>query len=330
MNAYVRNGVAALLRNAGPIFGLLAVVLLFCVFDPSHPLGPSDFRNITLQSAITGIGALGVALIIVSGGIDLAPGSVVALVCVVTALALRSGVSGAGSALIAIMVGGLTGFYSGVLIAALRLPAFIVTLGAMGFWRGVAKWLAESSTVVPSTDDGLARLVRARHGAEWWQIAPAAWLWLGLGVLVALFLRRTVTGRRIVAIGSNPEAARRCGIPVRRVRILVYTLSGLLVGVAGVVQFARLTVGDPTVAAGEELRMIAAVVIGGGSLRGGRVSITGTIAGVLLMSFLSNRCDVLGWPNYIQEIITGHIIVGAVLIDRLRTRAATSSEGVLE
>ena len=96
----------------------------------------------------------------------------------------------------------------------------------------------------------------------------------------------------------------------------------MLVGIAGVVQFARLTVGDPTVASGEELRMIAAVVIGGASLRGGRVSIAGAVAGVLLMSFLTNRGDVLGWPNYVQEIITGHIIIAAVLIDRFRTRTA--------
>ncbi len=310
-----------LFRSLGPVLGLAVVVLAFSAFAPGHPLTSADVRNITLQSSITGIGALGVAIVIVTGGIDLAVGSVVAVSCVVTALALREGASGPLAALMAIAVATLAGAYTGLLTSALRLPAFIVTLGAMGFWRGVAKWLSGSTTVVPTTDGGLGAIVRVRHGGPWWQFAPASLIWLGLAVVVAAFLARTVLGRHMVAIGSNPEAARRSGIPVRRTRAFAYVICGSFIGMAGIIQFARLTVGDPTVASGEELRMIAAVVIGGGSLRGGRVSITGTVAGVLLMSFLSNRSDVLGWPNYIQEIITGHIIIAAVLIDRFRSRA---------
>lgn len=310
----------ALTRAAGPLLGLAVVVIAFAILAPDHPITRADIRNITLQSSITGIGALGVAIVIVSGGIDLAVGSVVAVSCVVTALALKEGASGPVAVLCAIAVATLAGAYTGLLTAALRLPAFIITLGAMGFWRGVAKWLSGSTTVVPSTDGGLSALVRMRHADPWWRIAPASFIWLALAILVAFFLARTVLGRRLVAVGSNAEAARRCAIPVRRTRALAYILCGTLIGLAGVVQFARLTVGDPTVASGEELRMIAAVVIGGGSLRGGRVSIAGTVAGVLLMAFLTNRCDVLGWPNYIQEIITGHVIIAAVLIDRLRAR----------
>lgn len=308
-------------RSLGPVLGLGVVVLAFSALAPGHPLTSADVRNITLQSSITGIGALGVAIVIVTGGIDLAVGSVVAVSCVATALALREGASGPLAALVAIAVATLAGAYTGLLTSALRLPAFIVTLGAMGFWRGVAKWLSGSTTVVPTTDGGLGAIVRVRHGGPWWQFAPASLIWLGLAVVVAAFLARTVLGRHMVAIGSNPEAARRSGIRVRRTRAFTYVICGSFIGLAGVIQFARLTVGDPTVASGEELRMIAAVVIGGGSLRGGRVSITGTVAGVLLMSFLSNRSDVLGWPNYIQEIITGHIIIAAVLIDRFRSRA---------
>lgn len=324
-----RSNAHALLRVLGPILGLGVVVLAFVVMAPDHPVTSADIRNITLQSSITGIGALGVAIVIVTGGIDLAVGSVVAVSCVVTALALKEGASGPVAALLAISVATLAGSYTGLLTAALRLPAFIVTLGAMGLWRGVAKWISGSTTVVPSTDGGLGSLVRLRHAGPWWQLSPASFIWLALAIGVALFLAKTVAGRRFVAVGSNAEAARRCGIRVRRTRAAAYTLCGAFVGIAGVIQFARLTVGDPTVASGEELRMIAAVVIGGGSLRGGRVSISGTVAGVLLMSFLSNRSDVLGWPNYIQEIITGHIIIAAVVIDRFRSRgAATHAEGV--
>ncbi len=318
-----RHRVLAPLRVLGPVLGLGAVVLAFAILSPDHPITSADIRNITLQSSITGIGALGVAIVIVTGGIDLAVGSVVALSCVVTAIALKEGMSGSLAAGCAIAIGALAGSYTGLLTSALRLPAFIVTLGAMGFWRGVAKWVSGSTTVVPTTDGGLGALVRVRHGGPWWQLAPAAFGWLALAAVVALVLSRTVLGRRFVAVGSNAEAARRCGIPVGQTRALAYTICGLFIGIAGVVQFARLTVGDPTVASGEELRMIAAVVIGGGSLRGGRVSIAGAVAGVLLMSFLTNRSDVLGWPNYIQEIITGHIIIAAVIIDRFRSRAAT-------
>lgn len=319
-----RHRLLAPIRALGPVLGLGAVVLAFAALAPDHPITSADIRNITLQSSITGIGALGVAIVIVTGGIDLAVGSVVALSCVGTAIALKDGMSGPLAAIIAIAIGAIAGSYTGLLVAALRLPAFIVTLGAMGFWRGVAKWISGSTTVVPNTDGGLGSLVRVRHGDPWWHLAPAAFIWLGLAAIVSLALSRTVVGRHCVAVGSNPEAARRCGIPVRRTRAIAYTVCGMLVGIAGVVQFARLTVGDPTVASGEELRMIAAVVIGGASLRGGRVSIAGAVAGVLLMSFLTNRGDVLGWPNYIQEIITGHIIIAAVLIDRFRARTAAS------
>ena len=310
----------ALARGTGPLLGLGVVVLAFMLLAPDHPITRADIRNITLQSSITGIGALGVAIVIVSGGIDLAVGSVLAVSCVVTALALKEGASAPVAALCAVAVATLAGAYTGLLTAALRLPAFIVTLGAMGFWRGVAKWISGSTTVVPMTDGGLTSLVRIRHADPWWRLAPASMIWLVLAILVAFFLAHTVLGRRLVAVGSNAEAARRCAIHVGRTRALSYILCGTLIGIAGVVQFARLTVGDPTVASGEELRMIAAVVIGGGSLRGGRVSIAGTVAGVLLMSFLTNRSDVLGWPNYIQEIITGHIIIAAVFLDRLRAR----------
>jgi ribose transport system permease protein len=136
---------------------------------------------------------------------------------------------------------------------------------------------------------------------------------------MALVLGNTVFGRRVFAIGSNETAARACGVRVERMKVLIYSLGGLLVGLAGVMQMSRLRQGDPTVAIGVELDIIAAVVIGGGSLNGGEGSILGSMIGALIMAFLRNGCQQMGWPNYIQEIVIGIIIVAAVAIDRLRT-----------
>ena len=138
---------------------------------------------------------------------------------------------------------------------------------------------------------------------------------------MAVLLKYTVFGRHIFAVGSNESTARLCGIRTSQVKVLVYAVSGLFCGLSGVMEFSRLTVGDPTVAVGLELDIIAAVVIGGGSLNGGQGSILGSMIGVFIMSFLRNGCTMMGWPNYIQEIIIGVIIVVAVTLDRLRHRA---------
>ena len=135
-----------------------------------------------------------------------------------------------------------------------------------------------------------------------------------------LVLRRTVLGVHTFAVGSNEATARLCGVPVERVKLIVYVLAGLFAGIAGVMQYGRLTVGDPTTAMGLELDVIAAVVIGGGSLSGGRGSITGALLGAFFMSVLANGCTLTGVPTYVQEILVGTIIVAAVGLDRLRRR----------
>jgi ribose/xylose/arabinose/galactoside ABC-type transport system permease subunit len=150
--------------------------------------------------------------------------------------------------------------------------------------------------------------------------APVVWLLLALAVVVAAMLKYTVFGRHVFAIGSNEATARLCGINVPATRIAVYTLAGLFVGMAGLLQFSRLTVGDPTSGTGKELPVIAAVVIGGGSLSGGRGSILGTLTGALIMQVISSGCVAIRQPNHVQEIIIGVIIVAAVTIDQVRQR----------
>jgi ribose transport system permease protein len=192
--------------------------------------------------------------------------------------------------------------------------------------RGVAKWIAgEQKVDAPGT--WLVDLMKKTPDPEnaWLLVAPGVWLMVGLGVLMALVLKRTVLGTHAYAIGSNEATARLCGVPIARTKIAVYGLSGLLTGLAGVMQFSRLTVGDPTAAIGLELDIIAAVVIGGGSLSGGEGSILGSVIGAFVMSLLSNGCNLAGVPNYMQEIIIGGIIIAAVAIDRLRHRRSAEA-----
>jgi ribose transport system permease protein len=212
---------------------------------------------------------------------------------------------------------------NGLLITRLRVVPFIATLGMLGIARGVAKWAANEQTVnVPATWVNELLVTFPQRG--WMLVAPGVWLTLVLAIVVAAVLRRTVFGRRMFALGSNEAAARACGIATDRLKVMIYASAGLLFGLAGVMQMSRLRQGDPTVAIGTELDVIAAVVIGGGSLAGGEGSIVGSMVGALIMAFLRNGCQQMGWPNYIQEIIIGAIIVLAVALDRLRASWSTA------
>ena len=207
----------------------------------------------------------------------------------------------------------MIGLVNGLAITRLKVIPFIATLGMLGVARGVAKWVADQQTVnIPET--WINELAVTFPRPEWLIVAPVV-----LAVLAALVLRRTVFGRRVFAIGSNEAAARACGIPVDRMKIWIYGLAGLLFGLSGVMQMSRLRQGDPTVAIGTELDVIAAVVIGGGSLNGGVGTILGSMIGASIMAVLRNGSQQMGWPNYIQEIIIGAIIVAAVAVDRVRS-----------
>jgi len=158
-------------------------------------------------------------------------------------------------------------------------------------------------------------------------VAPGVWLTVAVAAIVALLLSRTVLGRYAFAIGSNEQTARLCGVRVERMKIYVYVLGGILTGFAGWMQFSRLTVGDPTAAKGMELDIIASVVIGGGSLAGGQGSVGGSLAGALLMTVIRSGLSMEGVPNWVQDVLTGGIIVAAVALDRLRRRTVRTEYG---
>lgn len=308
-----------LLKQLAPFMGLLLVVLIFSMIAPSEFLSFYNFKTIVTQTVIVGIAALGMTLVIISGGIDLSVGSQIALGTVATATLLNAGMGPAIAFLGGIAITKLCGMTIGVLSAKAKIIPFIVTLGMMQVARGAAKWLANEQTVT-TPDNILQSLTLVDPDPEWLIFSPGVWIMVILTIATWILLKYTVFGRYIFAIGSNEKTAHLCGINVTWNRILIYTLSSAYVGIASVMQYANLTVGDPTAAAGMELDIIAAVVIGGGSLSGGEGSAIGSIIGALMMAVLRNGCNMLGVPNYVQEIIIGIIIVGAVAVDMLKHR----------
>jgi len=305
----------------GPFLGLLFVLVIFTILAPSF-LSLYNIKTIITQTVIIGIGALGMTFVIISGGIDLSVGSIIALVTIVTAKALNllggdHGIDVWMASFFAVFIGLFVGFVNGVIIATWKIVPFIVTLGMMQIARGLAKWIGKEQTVLaPQT--GLNTLMNVDPEPSWLLFAPGVWLMILLTALVFIVLRYTVFGRYVYVLGSNEQAARLCGVKIRLNRIWVYTLSGAFTGIAGLMQFANLTVGDPTAAVGLELDIIAAVVIGGGSLNGGEGGAIGSILGAMMMAVLRNGCNLVGIPTYIQNILIGSIIIGAVAIDRLK------------
>ena len=315
----------AWLSRLGPAIGLVLVILVFVALTgaPARYLSPFNLRIVLSQTVIVAVAAVGMTMIMVGGGIDLSVGAAIALTGVVAAIGIRAGWPPAVAVLAAVLAGGVTGLANGLLITGLRVVPFIATLGMLGIARGMAKWLAEEQTVnVPPT--WVNELLVTVPRQAWLLLPPGVWIAIALAAVAAAILRRTVFGRRVFALGSNEAAARACGVDPDRLKLWIYGSAGLLTGLAGVMQMSRLRQGDPTVAIGAEMDIIAAVVIGGGSLRGGEGSIGGTMIGALVMAFLRNGCQQMGWPNYVQEIIIGAIIVLAVAADRFRASWATS------
>jgi ribose/xylose/arabinose/galactoside ABC-type transport system permease subunit len=307
----------ALAGAGGPVLGLLFVAITFGILIGTPFFDPANLELMARQTAIVCAAALGMTIVVVSGGIDLSVGSVVALTTVVVALLLGAGWSPAAAAFGAIAAAAMCGIANGSLVTSLRVVPFIVTLGTMILVRGLAKGLAEDRRIeAPLT--WLNDLLRARGPDESGVLPAGVWLVLALAAVTAAVLRYTPFGRHVFAIGSNERTARLCGVPITRRKIVIYGLGALMAGVAGVLQFSRLSVGDPTVAVGLELDVIAAVIIGGGSLAGGRGTVLGTLLGATTMAVIQIGCAQKGYPNWVQQIVTGGIIVLAVALDRWR------------
>jgi ribose transport system permease protein len=299
----------------GPLIGLAFVIGLFCLSSEVRPyfLSGGNFKIIFTQSVIVSIAALGMTMIIISGGIDLSAGSAIALTSVVGAIALEHNVS----PVLAVVAGGVLGLINGAVISGLKMMPFIVTLGTMGVARGVALWISGSQTVsVPDT--WVNKIMEQQNPDGLLPLPMGVWVTVVVAVIVAVVMRETVFGRYIFAMGGNETAARLSGVRINLNKVLVYAFAGALFGLAGVMQLSRLTQGDPSTANGLELDIIAAVVIGGASLNGGVGSILGAMIGALIMAVLRNGSGQMGWQTYVQQIIIGAVIIVAVGLDKLR------------
>lgn len=308
------------LNKFGPLLALVLVYGFFALLN-SRIATMVAVETIIQQSVIVGVAAIGMTLVIISGGIDLSAGSTIAMSSVVLAMLIQTyGVHPALAVLGGLMAGMFWGSINGLLITRLRIVPFIATLGTLLAVRGFAKGLARGMpiNVEPTWLNEL--LATLPPGQRWQLVPPGAWVMILLAIAVSGFLRYTRLGRHIYAVGSNEQTARLCGVPVERVKVLVYTAAGACAGLSGLMLMSYQEQGDPTGAMGMELDVIAAVVIGGGSLSGGEGSILGSLVGAIIMTVIRFGSQLNGWPTWMTQVVTGVVIIIAVAVDRLRHR----------
>lgn len=328
----------------GRLIALAMVFAFFAVIVPDGSfLKSGNIEDILRQSAVYAAAALGMTMVIITAGIDLSVGSNIALTMVTVAYLLNLGLDPTIpgdkgmihdwpvllpilAVLGAVAIATLMGILNGVMIVTLRLVPFIVTLGMMGIIRGLAKGIAKQRTIYVMEDVWVKDIMRATLTSKdpsrsWMLLPPGIWLLIAAAIFAAGLLRYTRLGRHIFAVGSNQETARLCGVPVGRTKVMVYALAGMFGGLAGLMEFAYGNgIGEPTGAIGYELYIIAAVVIGGGSFMGGEGSILGALIGALIITILKTGGKQADWPQWVQEMVIGAIIIGAVALDRLRHR----------
>ncbi len=285
-------------------------------------LTAGNLRNVASQISVIAIIAIGMTLVIITGGIDLSVGSLIALSAVISAYVIRSAMGGVDAlpwgtmtgCMIGIAACGLAGLFNGVMVTWLKVPPFIVTLALMLALSGFAYIIAggQSIDAVPEHMTWLGR------GATLFGIPNSVILMLLLYAAAHLLMSYTIFGRYIYAVGGNAEAARLSGVPVTRVVLLVYTLCGALAGLGGVVMASQLKSGAPTYGQMYELYVIAAVVVGGASLAGGEGKVLGTLIGAFIIAVIQNGMNLTNVESYTQKVVLGSVILGAVILDRLR------------
>jgi len=292
------------------IFSMLLVfVVVFAIVSPAFG-SLSNGRVILLAASASALLAMGEAFVILTGGIDLSVGSVVGLSGVAGALAARNCGSAAVATVVAVAVGLAAGLFNGLVVAFARVPPFIVTLGSMTIALGVGQVLSHGSPV-----SGLPERFIAIANNSYGGIPVPVMIMVVAFLVLWLLLARTGFGMHVYAVGGNPLAARIAGINERRILLAVYTLAGVLAGLAGLILASRVTAGIATTGTGYELDAIAAVVIGGISLMGGRGSIAGALIGVLIIATLNNGLDILNVSPFYQDIVKGILIIAAVFVD---------------
>lgn len=311
-----------LVRELLPFGSLVLIICLLSAWQPESFLTVDNFLNVLRRSSVYGIIAVGMTFVIISAGIDLSVGSMLALTGMLAAKTMiaMAGPDPTGSSLLLGTFAGLAagtacGLINGLAVTRLKLPPFIVTLGTMSLFRGIALVMNDGQPLnVPSY----------RYLAEGTVagVPISVLIFAAVIILAWAALRYARFGRHTYAIGSNEEAAYHAGVAVKRTVTLIYTIAGLLTGLAGMIAMSRTVSAQPTAGVGAELDVIAAVVIGGASLSGGRGTIVGTIVGTLLISFLRNGCTLVGISTNAQLVVIGVVIVAAVAVDRFTRERA--------
>ena len=297
-----------------PFLTLIALFVGLSIASP-HFLTSTNLSSVVRQTAVINIMALGMTMIIIGGGIDLSVGSILAMGGLLGSMAMEKCVPIIPAVFVGILTGLVCGFLNGLMTTQLRINPFIVTLGTLGIYRGVALMISNGLPVhnLPPAFSYLGEGTLIGIPFVWFLLIVCA-------VAVHIVLERTKHGRYVFAIGSNPEAALYAGIPTSFHTMTVYTIGGALTGLAGMIEASRLMTGQPNAGQGYELQAIAAVVIGGGSLRGGEGTVIGTLVGAFIMGLLANGSDLLGISPYLQQAIIGAVIILAVAVDELRKR----------
>ncbi|MFQ6096774.1 MAG: ABC transporter permease [Armatimonadota bacterium] len=318
MKATLRKRAVAVLDRGGP--GL--ILLLLCIgvgIADRNFVRPQNVVNFAEQTSVIAIMALGQTFVIIAAGIDLSVGALMALCGVVGALLMRDGFPVAYAVAVAISVGGLAGIASGYLSSRLGIASFITTLGMMLACRGLAKALTGQAPVfdIPSSFFGVDR-------PAWLGIPTSVYIMFGMAALAHIVLAYSRFGRHTYAVGGGPEAARLAGINIVEHYALVFGLCGAFTGIAGLILTSRSLSAQPTAGRGYELRAIAAAVIGGCSLFGGRGSIWGTMAGAFILAVIKNALNLMNVPDAWQDVVSGGIIVAAAMIDALRRSGRAS------
>ena len=307
-------------RHINEIGLLVVIAILYLVFSLNAPgfISLNNQMNVLRDAATIGIAAWAMTLIIISGEIDVSVGPMVAFVSVCLAFLLQFEVPLAVACLLVLLLGALMGTLAGVLRGVFNVPSFVATLGLWSALRGMGLFMTNALPVPIDENEGL--------GGQFLGVPVSALIMIVLFALFVFISRKTAFGRSVFAVGGNATAAQLCGINVRRVRILIFTLSGLLAAVTGILLAARLGSGNAGAANGLEFDVIAAVVVGGTALSGGRGSLFGTLLGVLVITLIGNGLVLLGINSFFQQVVRGVIIVVAVLANILLTQRSSKAK----
>ena len=311
-----RRSASQWLRSYGTFLGLLAMLVVFSLLRPGIFLSVNNLRNITEQVAILAIVATTMTVVMVAGDFDLSVGTLASLCGVVVADMLIRGLGLWTSIGVALGVGALAGLLNGFLVAYAGLSAFVATLATMTAFRGLALWYTDGATLFSGMDESFRPIGQGMTGP----VPNSVWIMLAVLGITWFLMEQTTLGRRLYAVGGNPEASFLAGINVRRLRLLAFVYSGLGAALAGIVLTSRLFSAHPT--AGEPLMLtsIAAVFLGMTMFREGEAHVPGTLFGVLLLGVMNNGLNILRVNSYIQSVLTGVIIILAVLVSGLSRR----------